>query len=115
MRNLERITESMAGINPGDIVTVGVNNNLTHIDELIVFIKYKKKDLKQFRMISNQIKQHIMIQIGLKVDYTIPTAKIPKTTSGKLQRYKLISEFRSGEFDSIIHELRRIEDDEIIP
>ena len=44
-------------------------------------------------------------QTGLEVDRVIPVARIPKTTSGKVQRGKLLDAYLDGEFDEIMNEL----------
>jgi len=44
-------------------------------------------------------------QTGLEVDRVIPVSRIPKTTSGKVQRAKLLQSYFDGEFDDVLDEL----------
>ena len=47
-------------------------------------------------------------QTGLEVDRVIPVQRIPKTTSGKVQRAKLLQSYFDGEFDDVIAELQPV-------
>ncbi|MEO1420054.1 MAG: non-ribosomal peptide synthetase, partial [Pseudomonadota bacterium] len=54
-------------------------------------------------------------QVGLQVDHVIPVARIPKTTSGKVQRAALVRQFTAGEFDDLLvvtDEAELVEDDD---
>ncbi|MEM6818863.1 MAG: non-ribosomal peptide synthetase [Pseudomonadota bacterium] len=54
-------------------------------------------------------------QVGLQVDHVIPVARIPKTTSGKVQRAALVRQFMEGEFDDVLvvaDESVSVEDDD---
>ncbi|MEL6367640.1 MAG: non-ribosomal peptide synthetase [Pseudomonadota bacterium] len=54
-------------------------------------------------------------QVGLQVDHVIPVARIPKTTSGKVQRAALVRQFTAGEFDGVlvvVDEVESVEDDD---
>jgi len=44
-------------------------------------------------------------QTGLEVDMVIPVSRIPKTTSGKVQRSKLLESYFDGEFDDVLRQL----------
>jgi polyketide synthase PksJ len=44
-------------------------------------------------------------RLGLEIKEIIPIRKIPKTTSGKFQRYKLAEMTRNGEFISLKQEI----------
>ena len=43
----------------------------------------------------------------------IPVARIPKTTSGKVQRAKLLEAYADGEFDAVLGELEPTESEEV--
>ena len=44
-------------------------------------------------------------QTGLEVDKVIPVSRIPKTTSGKVQRGKLLDAYFDGDFDDVLQQL----------
>jgi acyl-CoA synthetase (AMP-forming)/AMP-acid ligase II len=47
---------------------------------------------------------------GITIDVFVPVRsnQVPKTSSGKIQRYKLISDYQNGEFDDAIAELKKL-------
>lgn len=78
-------------------VACGVPNADTGTEELAIFVHYKKRD-EQFQRLSDQIKQLVLEGVGLPVKHVIPLRQIPKTTSGKIQRFQLAQAFLAGEF-----------------
>ncbi len=52
-----------------------------------------------------QVRDLVGEQTGLEVDHVIPVARIPKTTSGKVQRGKLLDAYLDGEFDEVMGQL----------
>lgn len=61
--------------------------------EILIFVKYKKSQ-DEFRSIANSIRQLIHRNARLKVDSVFPVRSLPKTTSGKIQRYKLVELYK---------------------
>jgi acyl carrier protein len=49
-----------------------------------------------------------MKQIGLEIAEVIPVKKIPKTTSGKIQRYQLAKMYENGDFEDILREISEL-------
>jgi acyl-coenzyme A synthetase/AMP-(fatty) acid ligase len=47
---------------------------------------------------------------GITIDVSVPVRsnQVPRTSSGKIQRYKLISSYQNGEFDEAIAELKKL-------
>ena len=58
----------------------------------------------QAKNISRAVNEHM----GLEVAHVIPVARIPKTTSGKIQRHLLVEMYLQGEFDQQLGELLSI-------
>jgi acyl carrier protein len=54
---------------------------------------------------SDLLRRILNQQTGLEVAHVLPVARIPKTTSGKLQRHVLARAFENGEFDAVRAEL----------
>ncbi|MBO9596389.1 MAG: non-ribosomal peptide synthetase, partial [Cohnella sp.] len=48
---------------------------------------------------------------GLEVKHVIPVRNVPRTTSGKLQRYKLAQSYERGEFTDVIHQIEKLLDE----
>ena len=82
----------MAGVNTG---------GGSQTEELLVFILYRK-DPDAFIHLAKQVLEIICTQVGIKVDHVIPVLRIPKTTSGKIQRAQLVNAYLDGKFDSLL-------------
>jgi tyrocidine synthetase-3 len=103
--DIESLGEQVEGIKPGRLVACGVPNDRAE-DELILFLYAPKKDWEIFVPLALKLKQTIKEQAGLNVMEVVPIRRIPKTTSGKVQRYQLVSNYRAGKFDEVVQELQ---------
>ena len=63
---------------------------------------------KEILFVNGQVTRRIGEQSGLEVDAVVPVQRIPKTTSGKLQRYLLAADYLAGKFDAELAELERL-------
>lgn len=106
--DLERIVEKVSGIELGKIIITGGFNSKLSRDEIIAFVLYRGA-LNNFISIKNECEKVISEQAGINLDYVIPVKKIPKTTSGKVQRYKLLMEFLNNEYRDIIDQIRKLD------
>jgi acyl-CoA synthetase (AMP-forming)/AMP-acid ligase II/acyl carrier protein len=88
----------------GKAVVTGVSSDKSDLEQVIVFILHKGK-LDEFKGISAQVKSRINEQFGIEVHYVLPIRKVPKTTSGKVQRSTLADMYLDGEFDEVLKEL----------
>jgi polyketide synthase PksJ len=102
--DIERLAENIEYIKLNKIAVCGVYNPTKGEDECIVFVVFKKK-LDQFVSLAIEIKKYVMQKIGINVTHCIPIIRIPKTTSGKIQRFQLAKRYSFGEFDEIITNL----------
>ena len=89
--------EGLEEIELGKIAACGVHNGQNQSEELVLFVLFKKR-LEEFAKIALRLKTHINACMGLQVHAVVPVRKIPKTTSGKIQRYKLGKMYQDGEF-----------------
>ncbi|GMK38588.1 hypothetical protein PCCS19_16420 [Paenibacillus sp. CCS19] len=102
--DIERVAEEVDDVELGKVAAVGVHNAAEHREDIIVFIQYKKK-LEQFVEVSLALKKHINMKMGLELAHVFPVRTIPKTTSGKVQRYVLGDMFLKGQFAEMAEEL----------
>ncbi|MCY8823355.1 non-ribosomal peptide synthetase [Bacillus atrophaeus] len=107
-QDIERTAEKVEGVELGRVAACGVYNNDKQRDEILIFVMYKKKP-KDFLLILQNVKAKISSAMNLTVDAVIPIRTMPKTTSGKIQRYKLGQQYIEGEFDSVKAELDELE------
>lgn len=93
--DLERVLEAedgkLFGLTKTAAAAVPDDNNG---DELIIFVQYRGSE-QQFGGVAEQVRKAIMKHFGLVVKAVVPVSRIPKTTSGKLQRRKLAEEYLS--------------------
>ncbi|WP_428817978.1 AMP-binding protein (plasmid) [Clostridium butyricum] len=98
--DIERIAEEVEGIELGNIVAHGIYNDNLQEEEIILFI-INRKSQEEFAEIAIKVKKYINRVAGIKISKVVPVRKIPKTTSGKVQRYALSQKYKNGEFKSI--------------
>ncbi|MBT8102775.1 MAG: non-ribosomal peptide synthetase [Gammaproteobacteria bacterium] len=106
--DIEEIISRLDGMDLNKVVVAGATPKGGQTEELIAFILYRQ-DLDAFIPIVAKVRDLIGEQTGLEVDKVIPVARIPKTTSGKVQRAKLLQAYFDGEFDAVIERLRTSE------
>ena len=68
-----------------------------------------RQPIEQFPELARQLRDAVVRQIGVPVDYCLPVTQIPRTTSGKVQRYRLAEDFKAGVFAAEIAALEGFE------
>lgn len=72
---------------------------------LVLFIRAREEG-EAFLDLADRLRDHVLAQMGLPVDHCLAIRQIPKTTSGKVQRFLLAQRFAEGEFDDQIAQVR---------
>ncbi len=104
--DLERVAEEVEGVEAGKTAVCGVLHE-TNSDQVVLFVMHRK-DVSSFIELRERITRHLLFKTGIKLHEVIPIRNIPKTTSGKVQRYKLREQFADGSFASIIQEMQHL-------
>ncbi|WP_312654284.1 non-ribosomal peptide synthetase [Aminipila sp.] len=102
--DIEKIAQDAYGIDLGNIAVCGIFNEFTQREEVTAFVIHNGS-LEDFVPISEGLKKQISRKTELEVNSIIPVKDIPKTTSGKLQRYKLKKEYEEGLYKEVIQKL----------
>ncbi|RCX14282.1 polyketide synthase PksJ [Anaerobacterium chartisolvens] len=110
--DIERAAEEIEGVELGKAAAVGIFDEGLQCDRIVMFILFKQK-AESFMPLSADIKRCIGEKTGIEVSDVIPIKSMPKTTSGKIQRYKLRESFLNGEYDAIRAELNSLMDSDI--
>ena len=105
--DLEDLLLKVEGLELGKVVVYGVWNEKLQRDELIIFILYRA-DIKDFIDLSKQASHVLNEQSGLEIDHVIPVKRIPKTTSGKVQRRILGDAYTEGEYTEVLNEIKKL-------
>ncbi|MZQ80577.1 amino acid adenylation domain-containing protein [Paenibacillus sp. 5J-6] len=99
--DIERIAEEVDHVGLGRAAATGVYNQVRNKEEIVLFIRYRG-ELEAFARIANKVRAHVSLQLGVEIPYVIPILYLPKTTSGKIQRYLLNEQFQAGEYQHIV-------------
>ncbi len=105
--DLERIAAQVADIEANRVAAAGVRGPASHTEELAFFVIHRG-DIAEFLPKVIDVRRKLMQQTGLEVAHVVPVRQIPKTSSGKLQRYALAEAFELGEFDAALTEIERL-------
>ncbi|MCZ6883511.1 MAG: non-ribosomal peptide synthetase [Gammaproteobacteria bacterium] len=107
--DIESVALQLPELELNKVVAYGVRQPDLDTDTLLVFVLFRA-DLPGFIGIARDVARHINEQMGLEVKHVVPVQRIPKTTSGKLQRRILAEAFLNGEYDESIKQLELIID-----
>jgi len=102
--DLEAIAQRIAGLELGKVVAAGVRPPGSEVEQLMLFILHRGS-MEDFLPLATRAARLINEQTGLEVAEVVPVKRIPKTTSGKIQRHLLEQSYVDGEFDPELKEL----------
>ncbi len=118
--DIEEVIAMIDGLDLGKVVVCGVRPVTGTTDELLVFVLFRQ-DIESFPDVASEVRSVVGEHTGLEVDHVIPVSRIPKTTSGKVQRSHLGNAYLEGEYDEIVEVLsgaagdrRRIRQDPLV-
>ena len=94
----------MAGIEANRVAAASVRRNGVDTEELALFVVHRGQ-VADFVATVLELRRTIQQQTGLETPHVVPVRQIPKTSSGKLQRFALAQALQSGEFDGVLAEL----------
>ena len=72
-------------------------------------LRRRKGWAETFAPVARGVKRTINEHAGVVVAAVVPVRQLPKTTSGKLQRYLLARQFQAGEFGSTLEALHALD------
>jgi acyl-CoA synthetase (AMP-forming)/AMP-acid ligase II len=75
-------------------IVCGRPNAVSGREELVVFVYFKRGEAA-FRRLAEQVRQAVLESFGLDVAQVVAVRRIPKTTSGKVQRFKLLAQLQA--------------------
>ena len=97
--DLEALAQRAPGLELGKVVAAGVRRRGAETEQLVVFVLHRSGP-EDFLPLATQVARLINEQTGLEVAEVVPVKRIPKTTSGKIQRHLLEVSYVDGEFDA---------------
>jgi acyl-CoA synthetase (AMP-forming)/AMP-acid ligase II/acyl carrier protein len=105
--DLENIAQRAPGLDLNKVVAAGVAKPGSQGEELVIFVLHRG-DMTEFLPTANAVSRLVNEHTGLEVAEVIPAKRIPKTTSGKVQRHLLEQAYVDGEFNAELEELEAL-------
>jgi acyl-CoA synthetase (AMP-forming)/AMP-acid ligase II len=102
--DIENVAEQLADVELGKIAVAGARKPGRDEDELVMFMLHRGA-LEDFVLIADGIRRYVTEHTALEIGHVVPVGKIPKTTSGKVQRHVLVEDYEQGAFDDAIREM----------
>lgn len=98
--DIEAAIREVKGVRPGYVALVVDWDDRFGVDKLFVFVACEEGPPDGVRAVLESVRDHVRRRFGLDVDSVLAIDKrsFPRTTSGKLQRYRLLERFRNGAF-----------------
>ena len=106
--DIEAVIDKHAGVELGRVAVAGVRPADAATDDVIVFV-VAKGSLQDFVPVARGIRRAVNEHMGVAVATVVPVLRLPKTTSGKVQRYALARDYESGAFAGVLSELAELE------
>jgi len=94
--DLEAQADKVAGVESGKTAACGWQDSESGEERTALFVALRKPDDAAGQSVLKAVWQSINESLGVTLDYVVPVKTIPKTTSGKTQRYKLLEELLAG-------------------
>jgi acyl-CoA synthetase (AMP-forming)/AMP-acid ligase II/acyl carrier protein len=101
--DLEAVLQHEPGLDLGKVAAAGVRNPQAPTDDLVLFVLHRGS-IADFLPIATRAIHLVNEHAGVEVARVVPVNRIPKTTSGKLQRTALAQAFENGEFTAELAE-----------
>jgi acyl-CoA synthetase (AMP-forming)/AMP-acid ligase II/acyl carrier protein len=95
--DLEAVLQGKPGLELGKVAAAGVRPPQGASDELVLFILHRG-EMSEFVPVAARAVHLVNEHAGVEVARVVPVGRIPKTTSGKLQRTALAKAYEDGEF-----------------
>jgi len=105
--DLENIATRAPGLDLNKVAAAGVARPGSQGEELVVFVQHRGP-IGEFLATAAAVGRLINEHTGLEVAQVVPVKRIPKTTSGKVQRHLLEQALVDGEFDADLAELEAL-------
>jgi len=108
--DIEEVLARHAGIELGRAAAAGVRAAEAATDDVIVFVLQKGGGtLADFASVARSVRRVVNERMGLTVVAVVPLRQLPKTTSGKVQRYALAQDYERGAYAGVLAELAALD------
>ncbi len=102
--DLEQSLQLALGIDPMRVAVAPVHPPGGAGETVGVFVHHRG-EAAAFEETRKQVRAHLSTTFGIRADWVVPVAQIPRTTSGKVQRLQLAQALVAGEYDAALQAL----------
>lgn len=99
--DIDDIIDELPDVHFQQAISCSLLNESTYQEEILIFLHFQGS-VKDFIVLENLIKEYVEERTGLWIKKVIAVERIPRTTSGKVQRYILLEEYLQGKYDAFI-------------
>ncbi|MBV1951296.1 MAG: non-ribosomal peptide synthetase [Cycloclasticus sp.] len=111
--DLETVCEQVDGIELGKVIVCGILNTADSSDEVVVFVLFRG-GLEAFYPMQVSVRRILGEKSGLDVAHVLAIPSVPKTTSGKVQRFALAEQFLNGHFNEQMAALTELSETQMV-
>jgi acyl-CoA synthetase (AMP-forming)/AMP-acid ligase II/acyl carrier protein len=105
--DVEALVQHVPGLELGKVVAAGARPPGAETEQLVVFVLYRG-EMPEFVPLATELVHLINERAGLEVAAVVPIKRVPKTTSGKVQRHLLLESYLAGEFEEPLNQLAQL-------
>lgn len=109
-QDVEALLEQAGCVPQGKVAVAALRGDDNAEDRLLVFVQYRGA-LEGFVPCIRAVQNALATEAGLQARDVIPVQRLPRTTSGKLQRFQLTETFGRGEYAETMARLARLTSD----
>jgi acyl-CoA synthetase (AMP-forming)/AMP-acid ligase II/acyl carrier protein len=104
-QDIEQLLQHVPQLETGKVAVVAARNATNSADLMLVFVQHRR-GVDGFAEVAQRVQRELSARAGLHADAVLPVPNLPRTTSGKLQRYRLAQAFERGEYSALVVSLQ---------
>jgi acyl-CoA synthetase (AMP-forming)/AMP-acid ligase II len=93
-QDIERVAREIGGLESAGMAAVGLLDPATQEHEVVLFVASHPAPATDFRQIREEVIRHVNLVLGVRLSDVLTIDRIPRTTSGKIQRFMLAEYYR---------------------
>lgn len=103
---IEATVEELENVEVTYTAACALQDDIAGTEKMIIFFSSRLEEPNELNIQCENIRKHILKKFGQNPEYIIPLKKeeIPKTSIGKIQRSKLLSQFNDGFYSNKLKE-----------
>lgn len=105
--DIENVAQEIEGVEVGKIAITAAHNYDKQTEDIVAFI-VSKSNVKNIIPLIQEVKAHLNRRLGIEINEFVTIKQMPKTTSGKVQRFMLGQQYSNGQFNTTIAEIRKL-------